>query len=372
MSAVDAVEEAGPTGADRRDRAQEPLLQVEDLRVYYSSTGGEYRVVDGSSLTVYRHELFGLAGESGCGKSTLVEGVLRLVKPPGHIPTGRVLFSLPRNGSWQSVDLRQLSERRLRDVRWRHISYVPQGSMNSLNPVMRVGEQIVDGMLAHGVGADAAERRVPDLLELVGLRPGVARLFPHELSGGMKQRAIIAAAVALNPQLVIADEPTTALDVNVQRVIIETLAQLRRDLGVAIVMVSHDLPVHAQMVDRMAIMYAGRVVEVGDVLSVFQTPLHPYTAGLVASMPKIGGPRSRLPGIPGVAPSPLSWPAGCRFHPRCPYAMEICRRVEPALSPIAPGPRAVAGRNLTVEPGQSTACHLFTESTPGGKTEDGG
>src|SRR5207253_1446581 len=163
-----------------------PLLQVDDLRVYYASTGGDYRVVDGSSLTVYRNELFGLAGESGSGKSTLVEGILRLVKPPGYIPTGRVLFSLPRNGGWHTA----------------------------------------------------------------------------ELSGGMKQRAIIAAAVALNPQLVIADEPTTALDVNVQRVVIETLAQLRRDLGVAIIMVSHDLPVHAQLVDRMAIMYAGRVVEV--------------------------------------------------------------------------------------------------------------
>ena len=348
-----------------------PLLQVEDLRVHYSSTAGQYRVVDGANLTVFHHELFGLAGESGCGKSTLVEGVLRLVKPPGHLPTGRVLFSLPQNGAFQNIDLRQLSERRLRTVRWRHISYVPQGSMNSLNPVMRVGDQIIDGMLAHGVQPDAAARRVPELLELVGLRTDVARLFPHELSGGMKQRVIIAAAVALNPQLVIADEPTTALDVNVQRVIIETLSQLRRDLGVAIVMVSHDLPVHAQLVDRMAIMYAGRVVEVGDVVSVFHRPLHPYTAGLVASMPTIGGPRSRLPGIPGVAPSPLSWPAGCRFHPRCPYAMDICRRVEPLLSPIAPGARAVGGRDLTVDRGRSVACHLFTESTPGEKTDGG-
>jgi peptide/nickel transport system ATP-binding protein len=351
-----------------RDRQDDdghvPLLQVEDLRVHYASTAGAYRVVDGSSLTVNRHELFGLAGESGCGKSTLVEGILRLIKPPGYVPTGRLLFSLPEAGGSRSVDLMQLSSRQLRALRWRHISYVPQGSMNSLNPVMRIGDQIIDGMVTHGVRAEAARQRVPELLGLVGLQPELAHLFPHELSGGMKQRAIIAAAVALNPQLVVADEPTTALDVNVQRVVLQTLAHLRRELGVAIIIVSHDLPVHAQLVDRMAIMYAGRIVEVGSVQSVFQSPLHPYTRGLVASIPAIGGPRERLPGIPGVAPSPLSWPAGCRFHPRCPYAMEVCRRVEPLLTEIPPGPHVVAGQSVTVSAGQSTACHLFTPSSP--------
>jgi peptide/nickel transport system ATP-binding protein len=345
-------------GQDSEDRV--PLLQVEDLRVHYASTAGPYRVVDGSSLTVNRHELFGLAGESGCGKSTLVEGILRLIKPPGYVPTGRLLFALPDAAGARRVDLMRLSARQLRALRWRQISYVPQGSMNSLNPVMRIGDQIIDGMLAHGVRAEAARRRVPELLELVGLRPELAQLFPHELSGGMKQRAIIAAAVALNPQLVVADEPTTALDVNVQRVVLQTLAHLRRELGVAIIIVSHDLPVHAQLVDRMAIMYAGRVVEVGGVQAVFQNPLHPYTRGLVASIPRISGPRERLPGIPGVAPSPLSWPTGCRFHARCPYAMEVCRRVEPVLAEVPPGPRIVAGQPVSVSRGQSTACHLFT------------
>jgi peptide/nickel transport system ATP-binding protein len=351
---------ASRDGQDSEDRV--PLLQVEDLRVHYASTAGPYRVVDGSSLTVNRHELFGLAGESGCGKSTLVEGILRLIKPPGYVPTGR-LFSLPEASGSRRVDLMRLSARQLRGVRWRHLSYVPQGSMNSLNPVMRIGDQIIDGMVTHGVRAEAAQRRVPELLELVGLRPELAHLFPYELSGGMKQRAIIAAAVALNPQLVVADEPTTALDVNVQRVVLQTLAHLRRELGVAIIIVSHDLPVHAQLVDRMAIMYAGRIVEIGGVKAVFQSPLHPYTRGLVASIPKIGGPRERLPGIPGVAPSALSWPSGCRFHPRCPYAMEVCRQVEPVLAEISPGPRIVAGQTISVSPGQSTACHLFTPSS---------
>jgi peptide/nickel transport system ATP-binding protein len=360
MLEAGAATVASRDGQGGDDRA--PLLQVEDLRVHYASTAGPYRVVDGSSLTVNRHELFGLAGESGCGKSTLVEGILRLIKPPGYVPSGRLLFSLPEAGELRRVDLMRLSTKQLRALRWRHISYVPQGSMNSLNPVMRIGDQIIDGMVAHGVRAEAARQRVPELLELVGLRPELAHLFPHELSGGMKQRAIIAAAVALNPQLVVADEPTTALDVNVQRVVLQTLAHLRRALGVAIIIVSHDLPVHAQLVDRMAIMYAGRVVEVGGVQAVFQSPLHPYTRGLVASIPRIGGPRERLPGIPGVAPSPLSWPLGCRFHPRCPYAMEVCRRVEPVLTEVSPGQHVVAGQPLTVNPGQSTACHLFTPS----------
>src|SRR5262252_5411597 len=189
MLAADGTMVASPDAQDSEGRV--PLLQVEDLRVHYASTAGPYRVVDGSSLTVNRHELFGLAGESGCGKSTLVEGILRLIKPPGFVPTGRLLFSVPEAGGSRRVDLMRLSARQLRALRWRHISYVPQGSMNSLNPVMRIGDQIIDGMLTHGVRASAARQRVPKLLELVGLGPELAHLFPHELSGGMKQRAII-------------------------------------------------------------------------------------------------------------------------------------------------------------------------------------
>ncbi len=230
---------------------------------------------------------------------------------------------------------------------------------------MRVEAQIVDGMVAHGVSDRAAKTRVPGLLERVGLEPKTARLYPHELSGGMKQRVIIAIAIALNPELIIADEPTTALDVNVQRLILETLHALRDDLGVAIMIVSHDLPVHAQLADRVGVMYAGQIVEIGDVRPAVKNPLHPYAKGLMNSIPAIGGPRERLQGILGSTPSPLDWPAGCRFHNRCPAAMEICESVPPLLAEPTPGERDdVRDERITVEPDRLVACHLYPESTP--------
>ena len=338
------------------------LLQIEDLRIHYRSARGVARVVDGANLTVERNEIFGLAGESGCGKTTLVEAILQIIRFPNREAHGRVLFSPAANA--EPVDLMALSPAQMRRFRWEHISYVPQGSMNSLNPVMRIGDQIIDGMTAHGVAEDTAREKVPDLLERVGLEGRIARSYPHELSGGMKQRAIIASAISMDPELIIADEPTTALDVNVQRVILETLINLRRDLGVAILIVSHDLPVHAQLVDRIGIMYAGQVVEIGEVRPVLKNPLQPYTQGLMRSIPAIGGTRQRLGGIAGVAPSPLDWPSGCRFHPRCPQAMAACASVVPTLAAILPGPRAVAGQELTVETHRFAACHLYPESTP--------
>ena len=338
-----------------------PLLRVEDLHVHFRTPHGHARVVDGANLTVERKEIFGIAGESGCGKTTLVEAILQIIRFPNRVASGRVLFT-PEAGS-EPVDLLALPPARMRRFRWEHLSYIPQGSMNSLNPVMRVGEQIVDGMVAHGVDAGAARAKVPTLLEKVGLERRVTRLYPHELSGGMKQRAIIATAIAMDPELIVADEPTTALDVNVQRVILETLLNLRRDLGVAILMVSHDLPVHAQLVDRIGIMYAGQVVEIGAVHPALKNPLHPYTAGLMDSIPAIGGGRRRLGGIPGVAPSPVAWPTGCRFHPRCPHAMAVCTRAVPALAAIMPGNRTVAGEEREIEPDRLTACHLYPEST---------
>ncbi|MDQ6833026.1 MAG: ABC transporter ATP-binding protein [Chloroflexota bacterium] len=341
-------------------QVETPLLQIEDLHIHFRTPGGLARVVDGASVTIQRNEIFGLAGESGCGKTTLVEAILQIIRFPNRVARGRVLFS-PEGGA--PVDLMALSSARLRRFRWEHISYVPQGSMNSLNPVMRIGDQIVDGMTAHGVHGEAARAKVPDLLEKVGLEGRVARLYPHELSGGMKQRAIIAAAIAMDPELIIADEPTTALDVNVQRVILDTLMLLRRDLGVAILLVSHDLPVHAQLVDRIGIMYAGQVVEIGDVRPVLKNSLHPYTQGLMDSIPAIGGERTRLAGIAGVSPSPLEKPGGCPFHPRCSHAMDICTNVMPALTEIAPGPRTIAGAEREVEPARFTACHLYPEST---------
>jgi len=347
-----------------RNTANGPLLQIEDLQIHYQTARGLARVVDGANLTVGRNEIFGLAGESGCGKTTLVEAILQIIRFPNRIAHGRVLFSPDADD--EPVDLMALSPTRMRRFRWEHISYIPQGSMNSLNPVMRIGDQIVDGMTAHGVPEATAREKIPDLLERVGLEGRVTRLYPHELSGGMKQRVIIAAAISMDPELIIADEPTTALDVNVQRVILETLVTLRRDLGVAILIVSHDLPVHAQLVDRIGIMYAGQVFEVGEVRPVLKNPLQPYTQGLMRSIPAIGGVRKRLGGIAGVAPSPLDWPSGCRFHPRCPQAMELCASVVPTLAAIRPGPRVVGEQEqaLTVEPQRFVACHLYPESTP--------
>jgi peptide/nickel transport system ATP-binding protein len=222
-------------------------------------------------------------------------------------------------------------------------------------------------MTAHGVSEGQAKRKVPTLLERVGLEARVARLYPHELSGGMKQRAIIAAAIAMDPELIIADEPTTALDVNVQRVILETIAGLRQKLGVAILTVSHDLPVHAQLADRIGIMYAGQVVEIGRIRPVLKAPLHPYTQGLMASIPAIGGERRRLSGIAGATPSPLSWPEGCRFHTRCPHKMDVCTQEAPILAEIRPGRRTAGDVDVEVDVDRFAACHLHPESTPAGR-----
>jgi peptide/nickel transport system ATP-binding protein len=342
--------------------SHEPLLEIENLRIHFKSPGGLARVVDGANLEVHRNEIFGIAGESGCGKTTLVEAILQIIRFPNRVTSGTVRF-FPTNG--EPVDLMKLNQAEMRRFRWEHISYIPQGSMNSLNPVMRVGEQIADGMTAHGVSERDARRKVPSLLDRVGLEGKVADLHPHELSGGMKQRVIIATAIAMEPELIIADEPTTALDVNVQRVILETLAKLRDELGVAILTVSHDLPVHAQLVDRIGVMYAGKIVEIGDIRPVLKMPLHPYTQGLMASIPAIGGARKRLDGIAGASSSPNNWPEGCRFHPRCPYAMEVCQREEPMLARIHQGRRAVGTAEVEVAGERFAACHLHPESTQG-------
>jgi peptide/nickel transport system ATP-binding protein len=339
-----------------------PLLEIEDLAIHFRSPKGLARVVDGTNLTIHRNEIVGVAGESGSGKTTLVEALLQIIRFPNRETHGRVMFTT-RAG--QKVDLMTLGERQMRRLRLDEIAYVPQGSMNSLNPVVRIGNQIVDGMADHGVSDREARRRVPQILERVGLEARVARLYPHELSGGMKQRVIIAIAISMSPALIIADEPTTALDVNVQRRILETLSRLRDELGVAILMVSHDLPVHAQLVDRVAIMYAGQIVETGDVRSVVKTPLHPYAKGLMQAIPSITKPRERLEGIKGATPSPTNWPPACRFHNRCPYVMEICVNVPPLLARVAQGERETVDGLAHVGPGRLVACHLYPESTPG-------
>ena len=304
--------------------------------------------MDGVNLTIRRDEIFGLAGESGCGKSTLVEGMLRLIRPPGHIPSGTITF-YPNEENIvddQPFDLLTLKSDALRKLRWRHIAYVPQGAMNALNPVMRIGAQITDAMLAHTtLSKRDARQRMLTQLQMVGLPEQVAQQYPHELSGGMKQRVTIASSVSLNPDLLVADEPTTALDVNVQRVILQELKDIREQLGLTIVYVSHDMAVHAELADRMGIMYAGTVMEVSATRDIFKRPLHPYTQGLIKSIPHIGGTRERLDGIPGLAPSPLAWPSGCKFHPRCPHAMDICKQHEPVLREYAPD--------------RLVACHLY-------------
>jgi len=307
-----------------------PLLDVQDLRVHYGRSDGAVRAVDGLTFFVREGEKFGLAGESGCGKSTSALAFLGLLRSPGRVVGGRILLD--------GVDLTRLSEQELRQLRFARISLVPQGAMNSLNPVMRVRDQIADTIAAHEPRvrrADAAVR-VGALLESVGLRREVARLYPHELSGGMKQRVCIAMAIALRPRIIIADEPTSALDVVVQRQVLQTLDDVQRRLGAAVILVGHDMGVMAQFVDRIGIMYAGTLVEIGPVAEVFAEPLHPYTRLLIASLPSLGGKRE-LRGIPGLPPSLVSPPPGCRFQPRCPWAMDRCAARAPEAAEVRPG-----------------------------------
>ncbi|MBZ0291162.1 MAG: ABC transporter ATP-binding protein [Anaerolineae bacterium] len=320
----------------------ETLLSISDLRVYFHSVRGEYKVVDGVNLTVNRNEILGLAGESGCGKSTVIEAVMRLIRPPGYIQAGEIMF---RPEGEPAVDLLELDERSLEQIRWKYISYVPQASMNSLNPIMRIETQIADVMKAHStLTKPEIHERATQVLDIVGLPARVLDAYPHELSGGMKQRAIIAIAMTLSPQLVIADEPTTALDVNVQRAILEAILNIKEETGTTVLFVSHDLAVHAELVDRLAIMYAGKIVEVDTVYNLFKQQTHPYSQRLFSSIPVLGGSRVRQESILGQAPDRLNWPSGCRFHPRCPFAMDKCSQIEPPL--------------VEIETGHHVACHL--------------
>lgn len=303
----------------------EPILEVEDLRVYYKSIWGEYRSVDGVSFKAYRNEVLSIAGESGCGKSTLVEGVLRLVKPPGYIPTGKVIF--------EGIDILKIPEEEIRKIRWNKLAYVPQGAMNSLNPVLKIEEQAIDAIMDHSsMDEEKAKELAVSMFKEVGLPTEVGGMYPHQLSGGMKQRVIIATAISLKPSLIIADEPTTALDVVVQRGILQLFRMLKEKYRMTVIMVSHDMAAHAQIADRIAIMYAGKIVEVGSIYSIFKEPLHPYTKGLISAIPSIG--KRYVKGIPGLAPSPLNWPPGCRFHFRCQHVTALCAKVEPPIREI--------------------------------------
>jgi peptide/nickel transport system ATP-binding protein len=306
---------------------------------------GAVKAADKVTLTVNRHERFGLVGESGCGKSTTVMSVLRLVPPPGRIVGGQILLSARDDAGWAD-DLVSLSESEMRRVRWERISLIPQGAMNSLNPVTRIYTQIADGIITHEGPSPKREmeERIGELLTTVGLLPQVMHMFPHELSGGMKQRVCVAMAIALNPQLIIADEPTSALDVVVQRLVMQTITEMQERIGASMILIGHDMGLQAQLVDRLCVMYAGKVAEVGRVEDMFTNPLHPYTRLLSAAIPSI---KERRPpaSIPGLPPALLTPPPGCLFHPRCPRVMDVCREVIPDLKEVAPE--------------HIVACHLY-------------
>ena len=305
------------------------MLRVDGLRVRYDTPGGAVRATDNVSFHLRTAERLGLAGESGSGKSTMTLAILRMIKPPGRIEAGQIRLD--------GLDLMALSEEEMRQVRLARIALIPQGSMNSLNPVTRIKEQIADALRDHGVRMSrrTLAERVSGLLQSVGLRQEVADMFPHQLSGGMKQRVCIAIAISLRPRVIIADEPTSALDVVVQKQVMETLARVQRELGASVILVGHDMGLIAQFVDRLGVMYAGKLVELAPVRDIFARPRHPYTQMLIASLPSLAR-KGVLQGIPGLPPSLRDLPSGCSFHPRCPLAMDRCRLDEPILRE-APG-----------------------------------
>jgi peptide/nickel transport system ATP-binding protein len=310
------------------------LLSVKDLHVAYRIQSGDVPAVRGVNFEIDKGEVLGLAGESGCGKSTIAGAILRLL-PEGTNVTGEVMLS--------GENVLEMKPGKLRAVRWTEASVIFQGAMHALNPVQRIGDQIAEAILVHNQ-ADEKEAmvRVGGLLEQVGLPPRRIKDYPHELSGGQKQRVMIAMALACNPSLVIADEPTTALDVMVQAQVLKLLKSLQADLGLAMLFITHDLSVLAEVSDRLAIMYAGRIVEEGPAAPVFTDPKHPYTRALAGSFPAIGDVTYRMKpsGLGGDPPDPQNIPSGCSFHPRCPLAFDECPTIDPTLYDAGPGRRA--------------------------------
>jgi len=323
-----------------------PVVELENLVVDYVTRTRTTRAVDGVSLSIGAGEIVGLAGESGCGKSTLGNAVMQVLRPPARISSGRVLFD--------GDDVAGRSRSDLRRYRWRNVSMVFQSAMNSLNPVMRVGDQFVDMMRAHErVSKKEALVRAGELLDLVGIDRRRLRAYPHQLSGGMRQRVVIAMALALRPELVIMDEPTTALDVVVQREILQQVRELQAELGFAVLFITHDLSLLLEIAHRIAIMYAGEIVEEAPAARLRTDPRHPYTVGLLGSFPPLHGPIERLTGIPGAPPDLSAPPSGCRFHPRCQY----CTGENAALHA-----RQVTERPVlrVISPGHRVACHRET------------
>ncbi len=322
------------------------LLEVKHLSVDYEAASGTVHAVDDVSFTLRRGEILGLAGESGSGKSTLAYAISRLLSPPAIITGGEVLYHA-RSG--QVIDVLKLAPAQLRAFRWNDLAIVFQSAMNALNPVMTVGAQIMDVLRTHRpeMSGTVCKERALELLRLVGIAADRLRSYPHELSGGMRQRAVIAIALALSPEVIIMDEPTTALDVVVQREILAEIIRLREQFHFSVIFITHDLSLLLELADQVAIMYAGRVVEHASRRELYQHPSHPYSYGLIHSFPSLHGPRRRALGIPGSPPDLRAVPPGCAFHPRCPLAVSACVTDVPVLRPVA------------AEATQRVACHLY-------------
>ena len=325
-----------------------PVLAVDGLKAYYQmrffGTLREVRAVDDITLEVRRDEIYGLAGESSSGKSTLIKTIARAIRPPLNVVGGSVRFDFDGQGA---RDIYALPAPELTATRWRHLSYIMQGSMNVLNPVRRIRHSFIDFAYPHmNLPMPAFMRRVEEHLAHLSLQSAVLENYPHELSGGMRQRVTIALATVCRPDFIIADEPTTALDVVVQKGVLGMIRRLQREMGSSVLFVTHDMAVHANLTDRLGIMYAGRLVEEAATRALFRRPLHPYTAHLIRSLPRLGDDAPRH-GLEGRPPSLAAPPSGCRFHPRCPLAMEVCRQQAPPM--------------LELEPGHRVACHAATQ-----------
>jgi oligopeptide/dipeptide ABC transporter ATP-binding protein len=309
------------------------LLEVNDLKTYFFMDEGTAKAVDGVSFEVDKGETLGLVGESGCGKSVSALSIMRLIpRPPGRIVNGRITL----NGN----NLLELNEEKMREIRGNEISMIFQEPMTSLNPVYTCGNQIEEAIILHQkVSKKTARAKAIEMLQLVGIPAPEQRVreYPHQLSGGMRQRVMIAMALSCNPSLLLADEPTTALDVTIQAQILRLLEKLQQELHMAVIIITHDLGVIAEVADQVAVMYAGKIMEYAKVHGIFNTPLHPYTQGLLKSIPKLTETRDRLMVIPGVVPNPLNFPQGCKFNPRCPLAIPECREKEPDIRELAPG-----------------------------------
>ena len=326
-----------------------PLLEVTDLRTYFHTDAGTAKAVDGVSFHVHKGEVLGIVGESGCGKSVTSLSVMQLIpRPPGEILGGSSI-------RFKGDELVGAGEKRMRDLRGNDIAMIFQEPMTSLNPVFPVGNQISEALRLHrSMSKQEARDRAVEMLRLVGIpNPGDrAKDYPHQLSGGQRQRVMIAMSLACEPELLIADEPTTALDVTIQAQILDLLGELRSRLGMAVILITHDLGVVAEVCDRVVVMYAGQVVEHGTVEQIFADPRHPYTEGLLKAVPRLGRRQEKLAVIPGTVPSPIHWPVGCRFHDRCPYGWDKCVKEQPPLLEVATDPSRIARCWLETNPGR--------------------